>query len=201
MSQRPRSPFSIRDQHEGHSISREVLDRSEDVCCLLDGILNITYCSPRWDTFAMANHGEKALSANVLNTRIFNYIPAELRAFYVEAFALAKTGIVEFDYECSSAQLHRLFRMQIMPIKPEGYALIHSIRVEEPISAIRTAEIPGGAHLADDGSVAMCVHCRCTRRRDEPSIWDWVPSFIRTPPVLVSHALCPICEEYFYSGR
>jgi hypothetical protein len=46
----------------------------------------------------------------------------------------------------------------------------------------------------------MCGHCRRTRRPGSaPEVWDLVAAHISALPPNVSHGLCGICLDYYYS--
>jgi hypothetical protein len=49
-----------------------------------------------------------------------------------------------------------------------------------------------------NGVIGMCMHCRRTRRSDDPDVWDWVPDFLSAPPDNISHGLCSMCFSYYY---
>lgn len=179
---------------------RAALDQSEDVACVLDSELRFLYCNPAWDRFALANQGEKALRERVLGTALLDAVAEPLRRFFEHAFeATASSGKpFEFDYECSSAEYFRLFRMQILPLAPNGgFVVVHSLRVEEPHGGPAEFSDPE-RYRASDGLVVMCAHCRRTRRVAEPATWDWVPAHLDDSSLRVSHGLCQICRVYLY---
>jgi PAS domain-containing protein len=179
---------------------RSALDEREDVICVLDPHLRLVYCNPAWDRFALANQGEGALSESVLGTSLLDTVTDPLKRFFQHAFAaVASSGNpFEFDYECSSADCFRLFRMHILPLKPGGgFLVVHSLRVEEPHA--RVSESPDQArYRGANGMVVVCAHCRRTRRAQEPGTWDWVPAHLEDRSLPVSHGLCPVCRVYFY---
>lgn len=179
---------------------RSVLDEREDITCVLDPGLRFVYCNPAWDRFALANQGEQAKGEQVLGTSLLEVVAEPLRRFLQHAFeAVATSGKpFEFDYECSSAESLRLFRMHIMPLKPEGgFLVVHSLRVEEPHD--RPTESPNPKrYCTSEGLIVMCAHCRRTRRAQEPDKWDWVPAHLNDRSLQVSHGLCGICRAYLY---
>lgn len=179
---------------------RTALDQREDVACVLDSQLRFVYCNPAWDRFALANQGEDARGERVLGTALLDTVAEPLRRFFQHAFeAVASSGKpFEFDYECSSSEKFRLFRMQILPLRPEGcFLVVHSLRVEEPHEG--PAELPDEQrYRTPEGLVVMCAHCRRTRRVAEPAKWDWVPAHLNNRSFTVSHGLCEICYAYLY---
>jgi hypothetical protein len=106
-----------------------------------------------------------------------------------------------FDYECSSAQHYRLFRMEIRPIRSAGFVLIHALRIERPHGRERASFSPDPRRYTDShGLITMCAHCRKTRRAAEPEVWDWVPDYLSSGALRTrtSHGLCGPCLAYLY---
>jgi hypothetical protein len=194
-------PFSVREEFQGKHVSAAVLEKGHNVCCLLDDDLRIIHCNRAWDTFALANNGDRAVARKVLRHNIMDFIPAELQDFYREVFEAAARGVVEFDYECSSPETFRLFRMQVLRNQPAGFALVNSLRVEQPIATLRAVDGPSSTYASKTGEIRMCSHCRRTERIDTPGAWDWVPAYLNSREVKITHGLCPVCQDYFYSKQ
>ncbi len=182
------------------SIVLSSFDRSEDIVCALDDALRIVYCNPAWDRFAAQNDGTACHSIQVVGTPLLGSISDPLTRFFRTAFdaVLASGEAFEFDYECSSAQTYRLFRMRIRPIQgPASLLVIHSLRVERPHD--RPSVPPDDArYRSPAGFIVMCCHCRRTKKNVEPSTWDWVPDYVARVPPQVSSGICPTCYAYFY---
>lgn len=185
------------------TVPTAVLERSPHPCFALTESLNICYCNPAWDRFAGENGGgTNVLANNVMHKPFLQYVPCELRGNFETLFfksrALGRPQAQ--DYECSSAQTFRLYRMQIYPLQPgSGFAVVNSLRVAHPHT--RFAHEPDEAqYLHDDGLMRMCANCRRTRRVDDPAAWDWVPDFVEHPRKNVSHSVCPFCAEYYYGA-
>jgi hypothetical protein len=176
----------------------EALNASGNISCLVDSEYRIVFCNRAWDSFALENDGAGCLRRAIVGCSLFDAIPQVLRPYYLRAFQAAQSSRVPFavDYECSEPDTYRLFRMQIFPLLPEGYAVVHSLRVEHPHKdpGLGPSEIYRGA----EGIITMCAHCRRTRRATEPTVWDWVPEYLRSKTLRVSHGLCPPCHHYFY---
>jgi PAS domain-containing protein len=181
-------------------VLRSALDGREDVACVLDADLCFVYCNPAWDRFALANEGEQAIGERVLGMGLLDIVAEPLKRFFQHVFEAVATSRnpFEFDYECSSVEHFRLFRMQIMPLTPGGgFLVVHSLRVEEPHN--RPAESPNEElYCTAEGLIVMCAHCRRTRRVHEPGKWDWVPAHLDDRSLKTSHGLCGICRVYFY---
>lgn len=184
-------------------IPTAAMERSPHACFGLTESLDICYCNAAWDRFAAENSGNPdVLARSVMQKPLFHYIPDELTPYLKSLFqsARARGRPQAQDYECSSAQLFRLFRMQVYPLQPgKGFAVINALRVEKPHT--RPACGPDEAqYLAEDGLLHMCANCRRTHRVNDPLAWDWVPEFVEHPRRNVSHGVCPICAEYYYGA-
>lgn len=180
------------------------LEADSAIIYLLQPDLRIIYCNKAWDRFAENNNGGPGLIRSaILGTRILDVIPEPLKSYYANAFAqVKKEGRPwEDDYECSSPELYRLFRMRMLPLADSYVFVENSLRIERPHD-LESHAMPGnaGLYLNEHGILTMCSHCRRTRRigMAEGPVWDWVPSFLVDPPGRVSHGLCPNCRAYFY---
>jgi hypothetical protein len=178
-----------------------VLDQSPDVSYVVSENLDITYCNPAWDGFAREQGGcVAAMSANVVGRSLLEFLPRELKDFYVELFADARAlgQPVSHDYECSSAYVFRLYHMQIYPLqRGAGFVVQNSLRVERRHD--RVAREPSNALYADDqGWIHACANCRRTQRSASPAIWDWVPAYLANRDLKITHGVCPMCMEFYY---
>jgi hypothetical protein len=147
----------------------------------------------------LANQGGAgALRDQVVSTNLLDSIPEDLKAFHAGLFAKARaTGQpVNHDYECSSATMFRLYRMQIYPLD-QGFAVINSLRLEHPHD--RTPLEPNDAvYRAESGLIRVCANCRRTNRTSDPAAWDWVPAYVDHERETITHGVCPLCLEYYY---
>jgi hypothetical protein len=179
----------------------EASNWDQDVIYLLDGDLRFIDCNPAWDSFAAANGGRGIARTTMPGRLILDYVPEVMRTFYVHKYWFAKRtpGWTEFDYDCSSPEKIRLFRMSMMPIE-DGLLVANHLRLEEdcaPTSPLTDARKKD--YISSAGIVTMCANCRKTRRVDDFTRWDWVPEFIRdTEGRPVSHGLCPRCASLLY---
>jgi hypothetical protein len=178
----------------------EALEASPDPGCVLSEQLDITYCNQAWDRFALENHGPGATAKKVISRNLLDFVAPDLKSFYRELFARARTfgRLVSHDYECSSATVFRLYRMQIYPLEPgAGFVVQNSLHVEHPHD--RVALQPSSALYKDDsGIIHMCANCRRTRRVTDPGVWDWVPAYVEGKRTNISHGVCPMCLEFYY---
>ena len=173
---------------------------TEDVVYLLDAEMCFVDCNPTWDTFAAENGGKGISRAEVSGRSIFDYVPDVLRSFYLHKYWFAKRseGWTEFDYDCSSPEKIRLFRMRMIGVE-EGLLVVNHLRLEEECNvASPLTEEARRSYISPDGSVTMCANCRKTKRRDEVDSWDWVSDFLRDRTLKVSHGLCPRCASHLY---
>ncbi len=178
-----------------------VLENSPHACFALTESLEISYCNPAWDRFAHENGGgPNLLASQILRKPFLQYVPKDLAPTISGLFKTARElGRPQaHDYECSSAQLFRLYRMQVYPLQPGcGFAVINALRVAHPHT--REAFPPEDSkYLHSDGLIRMCANCRRARRTDDPSSWDWVPDYVEHPRSNVSHSVCPFCADYYY---
>lgn len=81
-----------------------------------------------------------------------------------------------------------------------GLVVVNSLIVAHPHDAAdRKPHAPDlGLYVDDFGVLKMCSHCRRVSRVRDPARWDWVPTFVQTPPKRVSHGLCGVCVHLFY---
>lgn len=184
------------------SIPPQVLENCPEPCFTVSESLAITYCNSAWDRSALLNQGSPAvLSHNVTSRNLLEFIPRELKQYYLDLFATARAvgHPVSHDYECSSATLFRLYRMQIYPLT-SGFAVINSLRLEHPHERVPVA--PNDAVYRNGaGLIRMCANCRRTRRVDNPDAWDWVPAYLDLPYGDVSHGVCPPCLAFYYRSH
>lgn len=180
-----------------------IMESSPHACFALTESLDMCYCNPAWDRFALENGGgSDVLAGSVMHKPFLPYVPCELRGNFESLFANARAlGRPQAqDYECSSPQIFRLYRMAIYPLQPgSGFAVVNSLRVAHPHTRI-ACEPAEARYLHDDGLMRMCANCRRTRRVDDPAAWDWVPDFVQHPRTNVSHSVCPFCAEYYYAA-
>jgi hypothetical protein len=177
---------------------RGVLEESEAVCFALDLDLRLTYRNPAWDKFALQNGAPELASDAVCRTDLRQVIGRDLIPFYTAAFekVARDSALWECAYECSSPQVFRKFRMQIHLLAPSGYLVRNNLMVEHAHLPSALSGFP--EYLSSDSLINLCMHCRCSRRVNLPSHWDFVPAHLDRNLTNVSHSLCPVCLVYFY---
>jgi hypothetical protein len=174
-------------------------ETSASVTCAIDVDSTIVYCNPAWNVFAIQNNGNHATADYVLGRSLFAYIPATLAPHYrkiVETSRVRRHGAGS-DYQCHSTDKFRTYRLMVFPIPhTDLLAMVHSLRVEramtyKPLNVSSYHHGPGNV-------VTMCAQCRRTRNSHDGD-WNWVPEFIRSPPMRISHGICPECTMYLYA--
>ncbi|HEY6274192.1 MAG TPA: hypothetical protein VIX19_19590 [Terriglobales bacterium] len=178
-----------------------VLDASPYACFVLSESLDITYCNVAWDRFAREQGGTAAVMArNIVGKNLLDFVPTDLKSFYREMIdrVRAQGRPIGHDYECSSASVFRLYHLQVYPLKSgSGFVVENSLRVEHPHD--RVAREPHDALYSDtNGFIVCCANCRRTRRATDPTIWDWVPAYLESKLLNISHGVCPLCLEFYY---
>ena len=180
--------------------SQNLLSSQNDVVFLLDANFCFLECSPAWDLFASDNGGRGISRAEILHKNIFDFIPDILRKFYEHKywFAQQQGSSVEFDYDCSSPEKIRLFRMSIRPLEA-NLLVVNRLTLEEEceISPPLKPE-ERQQYLSPGGFLTMCANCRKVRRQDAQAMWVWVPEFLNEAGLPVTHGLCPRCLTLLY---
>ncbi len=175
------------------------LARSENTACLLTRERRLVRTNEGWVRFAQDNGGEEVLRRCQPGFLIDDVIPEPLRELYASGFerALATNTPWAHDYDCSSAEAFRRFRMLVYPVK-DAFVVVHSKLVE----AKHKDEVHHGDRslYSECGVICMCSHCRRTRFPNGRGRWDWVPSFVASPPANLSHGLCEPCVHFHYPG-
>jgi hypothetical protein len=171
-----------------------------DVIYLLDDELRFVDCNPAWDAFAAENGGRSISRAEIKGRLILDFVPDVLRTFYVHKYWFAKraAGWTQLDYDCSTPEKIRLFRMAMMAVDDRLLVTNH-LRLEEAceVRAPLTDE-QAASYISPGGLVSMCANCRKTRQVESETQWDWIPEMLRRDTSKVTHGLCPRCLAYLY---
>jgi hypothetical protein len=163
----------------------------------LDHRLRIVYCNEAWDRFAESNGGAAMKRRTPYGSNVLDVVPEFLKPLYRSAFlnVFATRRNWEFHYECSSATDYRLFRMSVtLSAKNDDLIVVVNSLVElRPHGQDRPVGLPDpDLYVGRGGGIAMCFICRRTRRRDAGG-WDWVPSYIESPPAPLVYTFCDAC--------
>ena len=179
---------------------REVVDNDEVVMFSLDGNLNITYCNTGWDQFALANGGQHLCTPGPIGRCVLDYIGGPDREYFAKHYKrlIGRSEPWERDYECSSANVYRKFRLRVVPFrKKAGLCVMNFLIVEHPHQSAASAPFEE-TYRRPDGLIVMCASCRRTRRSLNPEGWDWVPAFVTEFPLRSTHGVCLPCRELYY---
>jgi hypothetical protein len=173
---------------------------NEDVIFLLDRELRFVDCNPEWDRFAERNGGRDLARDQMRGRPVLDYVPDSLRTYYVQKYWFAQRSAewIPLDYDCSSPDKIRLYRMT-MRSAGEGVLVVNHLRLEEacePRAPLTAAERM--LYISHQGIASMCANCRKTRRRDDSGTWDWIAEFLQERELKVSHGLCPRCAQLYY---
>lgn len=172
------------------------LEATDDTSYILSDELRIVRVNPAFHRFAAANAGDDVAARWGRGAAVVDATCAELRPFYQALFAraLATGQRFEHDYECSSPQVFRAFRMLVVPVG--AYLMVtHSLQVERPHDRAALAADPSYRH---NGAIRMCACCRRVRASTAIERWDWVPAYVEAMPRNVSHGLCAMCEHGYH---
>ena len=169
---------------------------TDNTACLLTRDLRMVKTNAAWHLFADANGADPAHPTWRPGESILDAIPEPLRPFYEKGFASALETNTPWahDYDCSTPDQYRTFRMFVYP-QGEFLVVTHAPHSARP----HDREIcPPSDRYRRNGVITMCCHCHCVRAPESPQRWDWVPAWIADQPANVSHGLCPPCLEYHY---
>lgn len=175
------------------------LARDTSTVIALGSDYRIQWVNPGWERFAGENGGDAIRRRFGVGASYLGGIGGPLRHYYQGAFdnALLTGEPFELDYECSSADVFRRFRMLTLPIGGEGLLVVHSGVVEHPHGR-EGCEALEDAYRLPGGILVQCANCRRSRRRD--GSWDWVPQWVTVVPPQTSHGLCASCRGFYWAA-
>lgn len=192
MSERRDLPNEIARRFDAGALAR---DPASIAVLSPDGV--ILWVNEAWCSFAADNGGQGDTSTFGLGLRYADAVQGELRTWFDEHLHKCQETHqpFELDYECSSPDTFRKFRLRVLPV--EGYVLMsHALTAEQPHT--RTEMPPDdAAYRAPSGLTTQCSNCRRFRRLDGGA-WDWVPAWVERPPARVSHGICAVCIGFYY---
>lgn len=171
------------------------LSAAEHSVCIIDPQGEILWTNSAWHAFAAENG---AAHVSYSWTSYVAPIPPPLRRFYEDAFreALTSGDVFEHDYDCSSPEVARRFRLRALPIDARGLVLEHSLVSSLTHSEDHAAEIE--AHYVDEsGIVTQCAHCRRVRHPRSGAL-HWVPALVKRPHSRTSHMMCTSCAGFYF---
>ena len=162
--------------------------------------LKIAYLNPAWFQFAEENGVEKAFFNNYLGKDYLDCVADPLHYFYESRLrtCLESGNVWHHDYECSSARVYRRYHQACYPlIKNQGILMVNSLVTSTPHT--RQIHMPTEeAYLSSDGTINQCAHCRKVQHARDKLRWDWVPSWVTSPPPQKSQSLCEDCFSHYW---
>jgi hypothetical protein len=178
-----------------------VVEADTAVIFCLDADLRITYCNPAWDRFAIENGGVHLCRPAPVGISVLDYISGPDKQYFAKHYrrVIGQKEPWERDYECSSANTYRGFRLRVVPMqKTPGLFVVNSLKVEYAHRLTACAAIES-IYRRPDGFIVMCASCRRTRRYcPGMDVWDWVPTFVENFPSRTTHGVCSPCKELYY---
>jgi hypothetical protein len=194
------------------SATQAILAREANSACLLDVRGVIRFVNPAWDRFASENGGAPgALGAAVVGTAFLDHVAGhEVRAHHARLLerALAGqgwSGVVQLG-ECNSPTEARLIAARFERVlsgsveKPVGIAAVYTILTARPLAeAYRTMEAEEAAYRGPNGLLVQCACCRRVQFAADPDRWDLLPRLIESPAEMVTHGLCDLCVQLYYT--
>jgi hypothetical protein len=188
-------PVFLRDKYD-----EGALEADASSFAAIDAGATIVWTNKAWRDFAEANGGPRSLRAGAVGLSYLEPIAPPILPFYAESFSRAlETGTpLEQDYECSSDQVFRKFRLRALPVDQAGLLLEHRLIVERPHDREAAAPVES-AYRDNNGIVVQCANCRRVQRPDR-STWDWIPEWVKEMPPRTGHGICAPCMGFYWSG-
>lgn len=176
----------------------QALADSESTTFVVSRELKLVRTNAAWERFARANGGVDLLERFGRGCSIMPAVPAVLQPFYRNGYAQVwATGERwEHDYECSSPERYRRFRMLVYRINDAFLVVVNAATEDGPHD--REASSPDESRYANAGVISMCSNCRRVRNPSAERRWDWVPAFVAHPPQNLSHGICDACAPIYY---
>jgi hypothetical protein len=179
------------------------LEELANVAFAVDDSLRFRYMNAAWFAFAQANGGLAEITSRYgLGADLSACLEGDLKDHLVKAWqrSLSSGQAFDYDYECSSEEVYRLFRQQVIPLEGgKGLLFINHQRIEQPHDQDRNASARPSCdqHLNERGLIIQCSFCRRVQRADQPEQWDWVPAWVAAVPDNTSHTYCPVCYDRY----
>lgn len=180
----------------------QTLDSSVDAVCGVSPELTIEYVNHAWTAF-MTSNGAAPVETCGVGANLLAVTPSILRPFYQAIFRRATETAepVEHDYECSSPDEFRVYRMRVHPCRSGAFVVVHSLIRSAQHTAEGCKPIEQ-LYRNDRNVIVQCSNCRRVRRvaeTVEKAAWDWVPAFVARMPTMTSHGICSICSDFYYA--
>ena len=181
------------------TLDLEELDADGSSIAVLDRESRILWVNEGWKRFAHDNRTQPSGDAlELLGTLYLDGMNEPLRSEFAALFEEVLRTNEPFvqSYLCSSPDLHREYRMRILPIERRQLLCEHTLVRSGPASTLGHDDPAELSFRTADGLICMCSNCGRTRRPDGQ--WQWVPSWVAKLPAATTHALCASCSSYYY---
>ncbi len=185
----------------------ETIENSAHSIFVLSKDLKLIYFNPAWFDFAKKNNGEPGITLRFpIGTPIESAISGDIKDYYIENYlkTLRDLKVWKHEYECSTPKLFRKFYQDSYPLKNgEGIVVVNSLKIEKPYDLNFQKEriLSLSEYIDTTGLITQCSNCRKTQRAKEVETWDWIPELVSDMPLNVSHSICPICFDYYWTYR
>jgi hypothetical protein len=175
----------------------ETLNRSPNVCLAVDPDINIFYVNRSYFEFANKNGGDKIEDDFGRGSNLLEAISGDQKDFYREFFnkCMGGTSMDTFEYECSSPEEFRLFKMFVYPLRDNNGLLMEHALIVEKEHDRPEAPYDKRYYIDENGILHQCGHCRRVRHLTEKR-WDWCPTLMGFENT--SHGICDICLDFYY---
>ncbi len=189
--------MTLRQTTPARGFDTDALQENGNCLYVVDSDLVISYVNPVYLRFAEDNGGKEIADRFSVGCRILDAIDGPLRNFYADLYgrALRHGEVIEHDYECSSPDEFRKFRMHIFPISDaHGLLVDHSLIVSREHDREAHPFDPD-AYIDEHGIIYQCGHCRRIKHL-KAKRWDWCPDALAR--LKISHGLCELCLDHYY---
>lgn len=155
--------------------------------------------------FAIANDGDDILERWPVGSYVLSPVPEVIRNVIQRMYddVILRKKIVEYEYECHSPTVFRLFKMRIFPFM-QDFALHEHTPIEistlSGAHEISDSEIRSG-YIDSKNIIHQCCHCRRTQSSTNENKWVWVVPLIMRDNAFsrnISHTICPVCLHHYY---
>lgn len=173
------------------------LSRSENTIIGIDRDLKVNLLNDAYYQFALQNNGEDIKERFSLGSNILSAISGEQREYYKYLFRklFDSNKHHSHDYECSSVEKYRLYKMFLYPSKDNVVLLLEHTRIEEkPINQKEISSDPKD-FIDKNNVMVQCGHCRKVRNIHNKQ-WCWLKESFTYKRI--SHTICNICFDTYY---
>ena len=175
----------------------ESIESSRNTILGIDRQFRILLLNPAYHRFAGDNEGDKVASDYSVGSDMLAAISGPQKEFYRsflgECFGQSEPK--SHDYECSSSERYRLFKLFAYPsVSHEVLLLDHAIQVEKA-QELTGSTLSKEQYIDSYGIMHQCGHCRRVRHNNSEQ-WDWLELAMTFKEV--SHGLCDSCLSTYY---